>query len=306
MRRLFCLACALAFALPVVAAVPDHGDFRLRFEPPKSKELRELANAVRDSNIFFEVFKAINETIALPRNVPVVFRECGEENAAYDSETNQIDVCYEMIARFGKIFASDKDNSADQIGKYTLEATMFIAFHETGHALVHQLDLPITGREEDAVDDLAGIIALHLGEGSEEVLLAAIQAFADFAREEESGSAEDLAFWDEHSLSSQRVYSIACMLVGMDPKTFSRLVGDDALPQERAEKCPDEFTQKSNSWNRLLEPYFKGEPLTVASAANADEQVEVVAENSAEAEPADTSESEPQKSQGYSRPFQSN
>ena len=305
MKRLLCLTLWLALVLPATAAVPDRGDFRLRFEPPKDKHLRELANAVRESNIFFDVYKALNETIALPRDVPVVFRECGEENAAYDSEANEIEVCYEMIARFGKIFANDKDNSVDQIGKYTLEATMFIVFHETGHALVHQLDLPVTGREEDAVDDLAGIIALHLGEGSEEILLAAIQAFADFAQEEETGDAEDLAFWDEHSLSSQRVYSIACMLVGMDPKTFSRLVGDDALPQARAEKCPDEFTQKSNSWNRLLEPFFKGDSLTPIAAAptSIEPQAQTAASEDTESHSEESDETE-QSPSGYSRPFQ--
>ena len=322
MKTLLFVLLTILSALPVAAIIPDNGDFRLRFEPPKSAQFRKLALAVRDSKIFFEVYKAINDTIALPRDVPVVFAECGEENAAYDQDTNEIVVCYEMISRFGKMFAADKDNSPEKIGKLTLEATMFIVFHETGHALVHELDLPVTGKEEDAVDDLAGIIALHLGEGSEEILLAALQAFADFAQEEETGNAEDLAFWDEHSLSSQRVYSIACMLVGKDPETFSELIGDDGLPQERADKCPDEFTQKSNSWDRLLRPFFKGDSTITGSNQPVDTSL-VAAEPAAApvaqptrapaprlptaaSEPEETQSEETGPEESYSRPFQAN
>lgn len=249
----------LLFVSQVSAIAPDQGNFKLTFLTPESDSLKDLATAVKESGLFEEVFLALNQTIAMPRDIDVVFRECGEENAAYDAETHEIDVCYDMIARFGKIFARDKDNSIDDVGKFTLESTMFIVFHETGHALVDQLDIPVTGREEDAVDDLAGIIALHLGDGSEEILLAAIQAFADFAEEEESGSVNELAFWDEHSLNSQRVYSIACMLVGKDPVKYQELVGDDLLPTVRADRCPDEFKQKSKSWERLLNPYFKAD-----------------------------------------------
>src|SRR5690606_4146412 len=41
--------------------------------------------------------------------------------------------------------------SADVLTAASLE---FILYHEAGHALVRRLDLPITGREEDAVDQL--------------------------------------------------------------------------------------------------------------------------------------------------------
>ena len=37
----------------------------------------------------------------------------------------------------------------------------FLLQHETGHALVHLLDLPFTGREEVAVDDLAAVSSLR-------------------------------------------------------------------------------------------------------------------------------------------------
>lgn len=45
-----------------------------------------------------------------------------------------------------------------------------------GHALVRILDLPITGREEYAVDDLAAITLLGLGNDG----IQAAYSFADF------------------------------------------------------------------------------------------------------------------------------
>ena len=76
------------------------------------------------------------------------------------------------------------------------------------------------------------------------------------AEEYETGRSEDLAFWDEHSLNGQRVYSITCLIYGSDPDSFAELVGEDGLPAERAARCPGEYKQKSRAWDRLLAPHL--------------------------------------------------
>ena len=194
------------------------------------------------------------EHIRLPRNIDVVFGECGEENAFYDSETVSITMCYELFAQLGTAFASE-ESSDEEVGAAVLGAAFFIFLHEFGHGLVHNLDLPITGKEEDAVDDLATLILINAGEEGEQAAIAGLLHFAALAEEYETGDAEELAFWDEHSLSAQRVYSVACLLYGANPEGYAELVGDDGLPEERAEQCPAEYEQKSRAWDKLLAPH---------------------------------------------------
>jgi len=50
---------------------------------------------------------------------------------------------------------------------------------------------------------------------------------------------------------------IECWVYGSDPERNADLVGDDQLPQDRADGCEDEYDKMSHAWDRLLEPYLK-------------------------------------------------
>jgi len=39
--------------------------------------------------------------------------------------------------------------------------TVFVLFHELGHGLIHEFDLPVLGEEEDAADTIASIFLLR-------------------------------------------------------------------------------------------------------------------------------------------------
>jgi hypothetical protein len=60
---------------------------------------------------------------------------------------------------------------------FILGNTVFTLHHELGHALIDQLDLPVLGREEDAVDHLATIMMLPVQ--AEPVMDRLIVAAAD-------------------------------------------------------------------------------------------------------------------------------
>lgn len=188
--------------------------------------------------------------------MPVVLRECGEVNAFYDPETGEISVCYELVEHYFEIFMADAetDEEQEEAGTSAANATVFTFFHEMGHALIAIYDLPVTGKEEDAVDQLAAIILL---EGGEEGENAAIDGANSFVGEEEE-EMDDLSFWDEHSLSEQRFYNILCWIYGKDSEGYQYLVDDETLPADRAERCPAEFDRMYRSWDKLLGPYVKG------------------------------------------------
>lgn len=228
------------------------GVLKIRYKNVANPELKEMAKVLKEERVF-DIAIPLSQTMRLPQDLPVTFEECGEENAFYDTETRSITMCYELFNQLGTMFA-DPEQSDEEVGEAILGAAFFIFLHEFGHSLIHLLDLPVTGKEEDAVDDFATLVLINAHE--EKAAASAISHFGTLADEYESGDSGNLAFWDEHSLNAQRVYSIACLLYGSDPEAFATLVGDDGLPEERAARCPDEYRQKSRAWDKLLGPHL--------------------------------------------------
>ena len=242
----------LGVSTAVAAPRGGSGSLKITYKTTRNPELRELAQILKEERVF-DIALPLAKQLRLPQDLPVTFQECGEDNAFYDPETRSITMCYELFAVLGTIFANP-ESTDEEVGEAMIGAAFFIFLHEFGHALAHLLDLPITGKEEDAVDDFATLVLINAGE--QMAAASAIGHFGSLADAYESGSAEELAFWDEHSLSAQRVYSIACLLYGSDPEAFAEMVGEDGLPEGRAVRCPEEFQQKSRAWDKLLGPHL--------------------------------------------------
>ena len=85
-------------------------------------------------------------------------------------------------------------------------------------------------------------------------VMAGIVVFKTLAENEESSAG---VFADEHSLSSQRYYNLACWMYGSDPQTFSFLIQQGFLPEARAARCSDEYEKMSRAWQRLVDPWIK-------------------------------------------------
>ncbi|WP_081628539.1 DUF4344 domain-containing metallopeptidase [Novispirillum itersonii] len=143
-----------------------------------------------------------------------------------------------------------------EVRTFILGNTLFTLYHEVGHALIHELQLPVLGREEDAVDNLASLLMVPEEDDPEmlEMVMAAAQGWLMSAAA--GDDEEELAFWDEHGLDMQRFYSVVCMLYGSDPDRFSAFADDAELPDYRRDSCPQEFDQVSTSWATLLDPHL--------------------------------------------------
>jgi len=119
---------------------------------------------------------------------------------------------------------------------------LFVLAHETGHALISVFDLPVLGREEDAADSLATILALKMSSSFTDrvVVNAARGWFLSDQRDRKEGS--PTPFYDEHGLDLQRAYTIVCLLVGGDPSKFMPLANEVKLPEERQKTCHFDFS----------------------------------------------------------------
>ena len=151
--------------------------------------------------------------------------------------------------------------AAEQKHEFVLGNLVFTLFHEVGHALVSEFELPVLGREEDAVDRLATYLLTPEGDEDEDsdsstILIDAINGwFVSSARTE----LDEIEWWGEHGPDQQRAYQIACLLYGSDPAKFRSLAEEVELPKERRASCPAEHESNEASWLKVLEAHVLGD-----------------------------------------------
>jgi hypothetical protein len=202
----------------------------------------------------------VNGTLRLPHDIALVGEQCGEPNAFWNPSEKKITICYEDINQSMRSFKAAGD--ADPIPA-AINATRATFYHELAHAAIDFGSLPITGKEEDASDQL--VVYLFLApDGNGNVEPGAEQAVRDYARmfehyadSEGALSEEDLA--GKHPLSQARMYNMLCWMYGSDPAKFDRLVTDGELPESRAAGCENEYKMLAYSWSELFAPYEKPE-----------------------------------------------
>ncbi|HLC81504.1 MAG TPA: DUF4344 domain-containing metallopeptidase [Candidatus Nanoarchaeia archaeon] len=239
---------------PVETIISDQGDFKVVYSHVTTTDNLKYEQVFKDSGLFEEAVNGLNDAIILPYDVQVVLGECGGTiNAFYEPTHRLIVMCYELIDGISLDLAEVAETE-EELALGIGHTLLFIFYHELGHALADIHDLPLTGREEDAVDQLSAMILIGAGgEGEEAVLRGA----AWFLLRAENTDLDESAFADEHALDAQRFYNLACWVYGNNPKTHSYLVEDGYLPEERAIRCENEFTKISNSWDQILAPYLK-------------------------------------------------
>lgn len=237
-----------------VSKIEDKGDFKVT---PRGSEDGGLSNEERaeladEEKSLEEAAAELNRAFALPHDIFIGFDECEEPNPFYDTEKKEVVLCYQFVEELYESLRGDF-RSNEEIKEVVSNATTFAFFHEVGHALIDAYDLPITGREEDAVDQLSVVV---LADGSEEGDRTVLDAARTFSRATDA-ELDELAFADEHSLDRQRFYNIICLLYGQNKEKFASLVNDGTLPEGRAERCDIEYARANKAWDVLLAPYRK-------------------------------------------------
>ena len=139
--------------------------------------------------------------------------------------------------------------------EFVVGNTLFVMAHEMGHVVIYEMNMPVLGREEDAADSFAVLIALHMRSAfSERVLIEAAKGWVlSSYRDKKAGNA--LAFYDEHGLDLQRAYNVVCMMVGSDPEKYKTLATETKLPEERQKSCVRDYRTAAWSWEEMLKPH---------------------------------------------------
>ena len=142
---------------------------------------------------------------------------CGQVNSFYMPTVNTIILCDEMIKAYPKIIPA-------------------VIAHEMGHAIIHQLDIPFTGSEEAAADEISLVYMTNSGHLDETWDVALAYA--------EMNLHERYQPRDDHPNLANRAFNFACAATG----------AEEALTAEPS-KCKQYQLRISRNWARLLVAY---------------------------------------------------
>lgn len=229
--------------------------FTIEYVPPKDPKHTHLYDLLRQRKVL-EKFQDFLAPIYLPNPVKLQTIGCdGVVNAHFWQNT--IQVCYEY---FDWIFQNTP--KVAQAGMSPHDAMIGpivdVFLHETGHAILQLLDIPIFAREEDAADYIALIIMLEFSkEDTRRLILGASIIAGHDAKQEQENHPSLRTLADMHSLPAVRYFNRWCMAYGMDPVLFADAIELGLLSPGRASHCRYEYSYNSDAFKRLISPYLE-------------------------------------------------
>ena len=256
----------------------DNGDFILVYYETKYLDYEEW---IKDTEYFENQVLFLNENFKLPYDIEIAISDCVDEsgndvsNAWWDHELNEIVICYALIVETDLKFTTYYDNvypewSEDEFYEnvdYSLiNIIESVFYHEVGHALVHVYDLPITGMEEDAVDQFSFYMSFaYPYEDDPENLIGqdtTIDIAIDYylAAEDAKNSGyeyDETDYADTHSLNEQRFSNFACWVYGSNSTYNQYILNENWIPENRIDWCEWEYEQIMYSWEILLHQFLK-------------------------------------------------
>jgi hypothetical protein len=181
----------------------------------------------------------------------------------YNPEDNSITLPYQFAtAILGVISQISPEGTETEWGEAVGAVNSFIFAHEFGHALIHNFELPVLGREEDAADGIATVLLLKAPDGATYAADAAEFWDAFSGRQTPPKLAE---YADNHSFDRQRAFNILCWVGGSNEAILQALAENEIVPEERLASCPAEWQLLERSAEQVLQPHLKnGVDLTPA------------------------------------------
>nr|WP_253861435.1 DUF4344 domain-containing metallopeptidase [Mycobacterium asiaticum] len=234
------------------------GRMTFRYEAADTPEAQRGRQLMVDAKLLESVAGHVNDTLNLPHEVGAVGKQCGEANDYWDPNVNEIQLCYEDIAQSEQRFATAGNANSVQA---SVDATISGFYHELGHATLAIYELAFTGREEDVADQLSAFELLAPGADGKpypngvQIAMNTAQDWKLSAKE--AGDANELPFWDGHSMDITRMYNWECWIYGSDTAANASIVTSGDLPEDRAGNCEEEFQNMSKAWHQMLGPHLK-------------------------------------------------
>ena len=221
--------------------LPAISDIKVEYGLIQNKESKKSQEWLDAKGGVQQVLDTINAEFSIPGSIQLRLGSNSEhvdkvmvgDGPYYDPLLRAIYIPYAFVNTLKQFYDNNyypEDDSARDL--FVRDALIHTLYHELGHALIDVMDIPVLGKEEDAVDDFATLMMINLHKRGQERVLSA----ADLYWFEEMETGSDILEQDlmgEHSLDSQRAYQVLCLTYGSNPDTYSGLAADVGFDSDR-------------------------------------------------------------------------
>src|SRR5207245_462497 len=126
--------------------------------PAKTRYDRQVIQVLHQSRLVEQIVDALNANFVIPRTITVYIAP-NQAGPFYSSQKRLILLNLDFLEYvLDTIQVEYPQITPGQLGTRWAEIVSFVLLHEVGHSWVDMWHLPVLGREEDAVDSLAGVI----------------------------------------------------------------------------------------------------------------------------------------------------
>lgn len=152
------------------------------------------------------------------------------------------------------------DEQKAQAMDFAMHDAIFTLYHESGHLLVHELGLPVLGKEEDAADSLAVVQIFKNTKDADELFNTMNDVADGWYYSSLNMTDEDIDTYDDHSLDIQRANTMVCMMVGANPDEFGETADAYEMDADQQDACAETYQQAVDSWDKELAPHLAKTP----------------------------------------------
>jgi hypothetical protein len=246
------------------------GEIKAVWQKPRGEENKVGYELLKASETRY-LAKSLASAFELPNTLTIKGVNGFGGGPFYNPEDNSITLPYEFTTVvLGVIAQADPEESQYEWGEAVGAVDSFILAHEFAHALIHNFELPVLGREEDAADGVATALLLLASEGSVYAADAA-EFWLNFSGRQNPPQLAEYA--DNHSFDRQRADNILCWIGGAEEELLVAFVENEVLPESRAVSCPGEWELLRRSVEQVMEPHLE-HPLNLQPGIGAEAERE--------------------------------
>lgn len=149
--------------------------------------------------------------------------------------------------------------------EFVLNNLTFALYHEVGHLLISEFNLPILGKEEDAADNIATMLLLaQQAESANQALMDSAKGWQSWSKVptlpravQGSTQLEFSALAGGHSPDSIRAGQLGCLMVGTRREIFANIALELGLNGNKSETCAHKLGQILASWLKIKSRFIQ-------------------------------------------------
>lgn len=235
------------------SAFADSDSVVIRYLEPQNQVEKTAKSDIEQSGVN-QTLVDLSESL-FPFRKTLTIEYGGDQGPLYDPELHQVQMPYEFYQQaldyFKKNEYDKKYGKSAQAG--AIDTVLHTLLHEAGHAYIADQNIPILGKEEDAVDNFAALMMIEYVENGEDAAISAADMFA-FESEDRPDYYDFGEYIDEHSFDLQRYFSTLCLVYGSNPEKHKGLldeVENDYLA-DRKDFCIYQYQTVVQNWHNYL------------------------------------------------------